>query len=964
MGTSYQIHLFGQPAAFDRAGTAVAGLGPGKPFALLSYLLIEGDTPRDELIALLWGDVPEAKARNAFRQALHRLRTALGENVIPHDPDVLSISESAGIETDIAAFERRLDRGDLDAAIAAYSGNFLAGLTVNEPAFDAWQESTRKRYGARFRDALRSGVQRDLEAGEIGRALERAALLAESDHSDPEGAILYATTLLGAGRRAEALNALDQFEKRHEEELGTPAGAGIREFAARLRRAPSERDVQRPRRARAPFVGRETELALLLAQIKSLESGKGSLAIVEGEPGIGKTRLIDEFFLRASDLGSTLLLLGRERAAGAGIPFASIAEALRGALDAPGVSGTGQHLLAEAARLLPQLRDQFSLPPISDIVDDAGRIRFYEGIAALLDSVAYEQPVCVALDDFHNCSSATLGLVQYLIDRLRGAPILFVLVAGTTPTFGAVRRRLLESAGKNASARNATSQSAVTRLEALDDGASRELARELTGPASPEEIIDQIVAGGGGFPYRIAQLAEKALTGESIGTIPLRLRDVLWARLQHCTQAEQRLFVAAALLDRPVSIRLLAAASHLPEKGALDAALALEREGLLLQRADGMTPAHDFAGELALEGTGPAGRALLAGWAAEALERDGSGTAAELATLFSLAGRREPTFKYSRAAGYAAAAAGASAEARNHFETALGTAPTDRDRSEIQTILSGLGRELPRLPEFTDHFTPEKSPRVETDASKHPPAAPPSAEENGPSKPIVNEPVSWRARALITASLAIIVLVMFRLMGASTRSAAPGISLADTLLVAEEVDPRDTVIAFTTGPLGFPLAVMPGATRHGPTRSWIDSLKLPWTSPLPSPDRRNIALERISRTGSDLYIVSSDKRDTIPLHVGQGDDLSADWSPDGRWLLGTYGENAKERRLRCGSICVFGGRARPPDRIRYIRSARRSGCGVVSGRQSRRVDGTARSAASAGHFHQRSRRRACGEPHQ
>jgi DNA-binding SARP family transcriptional activator len=875
MGTSYQIHLFGQPAAFDRDGALIAGLGPGKPFALLSYLLIEGNTPRDELIALLWGDVPEGRARNAFRQALHRLRAALGEDVIPHDPDRLSISETAGIATDVATFERLLGSGDLDGAIAAYPGDFLSGLAVREAAFDGWQESTRKRYKARFRDALRSGVQKDLETGDIDRALVRAARLAESDQSDPEGVILQATTLLGAGRRAEALNALDQFEKRFQEEVGTPAAPGIREFAIRLRRAPSERDVQRPRRARSPFVGRETELALLLAKIRSLESGKGSLVIVEGEPGIGKTRLIDEFFHRAGDLGSMLLLLGREHAAGAGIPYASIAEALRGALDAPGLSGTGQHLLAEAARLLPQLRDQFSLPPISEIVDDASRLRFYEGVAALLDSVAYEQPVCVALDDFHNCSSATFGLAQYLIDRLRGAPILFMAAARRTPAFAALRRSLLEVAGRNAGASDENSQPAVIHVDPLSDIAAGELARGLAGPGLTDATIDQIVAASGGFPYRIAQLSERALAGDSIGRVPLRLRDVLWARLQHCTQAEQRLFVAAALFDRPVSIRLLAAASHLPEKGALDAALALEREGLLLQRAEGMTPAHEFAGELALEGTGPAGRALLAGWAAEALERDGSGVAAELAALFALAGRRELTFKYSRDAGYAAAAAGAGEDSRRHFATAFSTAPSERERNEIDTILRGLGRGVPLLPGVRDHSPSENTGRAETDA--------------GQKTERREAPVAWRARTLIIASAAIIVLVIIRLLGGSEHTAAPGISLADTLLVAEEIDPRDTVIAFTTGPLGFPLAALAGATRHGLTRSWIDSLKLPWTSPLPSPDGRNVALQRFSKIGSDLYVVSTDRRDTLPLHIGRGDDFSVDWSPDGRWLLGTYG---------------------------------------------------------------------------
>src|SRR3954469_9956309 len=102
MHHSYSIHLFGKPSVSNEAGEPVAGLTLGKPLALLSYLLVQGKTSRNQVNALLWGDIPESKARNAFRQALHRLRAALGEEAIPHDPDFLFASEELFRSTDVA----------------------------------------------------------------------------------------------------------------------------------------------------------------------------------------------------------------------------------------------------------------------------------------------------------------------------------------------------------------------------------------------------------------------------------------------------------------------------------------------------------------------------------------------------------------------------------------------------------------------------------------------------------------------------------------------------------------------------------------------------------------------------------------------------------------------------------------------------------------------------------------------
>lgn len=903
-----EVRLFGQPVVLDAAGNIIQKLGAGKPFALLAYLLIEGTTSREKAIELLWGDMPESKARNAFRQALHRLRAALGEDTIPHNPDMLSVAGAAGIITDVAEFERSLDAGDPVGALEHYHGDFLAGLDVGESAFERWQEGKRKRLKARYRDAVQAAVQMDLERGELLRAVDRAAGLSQSDVLNADSALLYATTLVSAGRRAEALESLDQFEERYRGDLGAAAPRSVHEMAARLRLAPADPIMRSNGRLPASFVGRDGELAALLAHFSGVESGQGSLILIEAPAGMGKTRLITEFFARAKDLSSPLLLLGRERAEGSFVPFASIAEALREALDAPGIAGTGQHLLAEAARLLPQLRDQFSLPPTADVTDEASRLRFFEGVAALLDSVAYEQPVCLALDDFQNCPDTTFDLACYLIDRLRNAPILFLLAIRPEAALERRRRRLLDLANRSGGSHPGERlETRVLTLPPLDSIAARTIARESAGVAVDDETVNRIVDAAQGVPYRISEISQRAMAGGAIGDSPVLLREVLWARLQRCTQTEQRLFVASALLDRPASIRLLASASHLSERKALDAALALEREGLLIQRADGVVPAHDFAGELALDGTGPAGRALLAGWAGEAIEHDRSGNAAELANLFAIAGRRDKTFQYSRSAGYEAVAAGEFGIAARRFKVAMASSASDAERSEIAPILRSLEGGHPQLsaPEG-DHAAadsgeePGASPAEQTSSAAategEPEKSRPTEEMNRSG---VDLPTGWgftRVRFAVAVGLVIVSIVAARTLASNRASIVPGTSLSDTLIVAEELDQRDTVIAFTTGGLGTPLREMPRASIHGPVRTWIDSLRVPWINPLRSPNGRYVAVERVTKQGSRLYVISDDRRDTVAITREKGDDLASGWSPDSRYLLATHGETRADGR--------------------------------------------------------------------
>jgi predicted ATPase len=169
---------------------------------------------------------------------------------------------------------------------------------------------------------------------------------------------------------------------------------------------------------------------------KAASKGLRRIVLVEGEAGIGKSRLVDEF-LRTVVAGGATVLRGRGYDATAGVPFAPIVEALRGALDAPGLAGTDAEWLTEAARLLPELRQRF--PGLAEpelTADPAEAWKLYEGIAQLVASLAAERPLVISVDDLQWCDEDSCKLIQFLTRRLDRAPILWL---GTT-TLGELER--------------------------------------------------------------------------------------------------------------------------------------------------------------------------------------------------------------------------------------------------------------------------------------------------------------------------------------------------------------------------------------------------------------------------------------------------------------------------------------------------------------------------------------------
>ncbi len=435
--TGRKLRLFGVPSLFDPDGHPVPTISAAKDLALLAFLTLQpGPHSREEIAALLWGDSPDEQARASLRQALKRLNTLAGtglsstrqslELIDPPSCDVLDFQ--AALVTNPAA------AGEFDVP------RFFSGFTLRHaPGFDEWLSSARLRFTRQYHQTLGALARDALLRWQWREAAKWAERWLASDPLVEDGwKILIEATHL-AGDRANALAHMREYETRIKRELDTTPGPAVlalknrimADNAAELRRPVSADWLAHGPQLDTALVGRSPEWNSLMDAWRAVSRGRAQVVLIEGDAGVGKTRLAEDF-LRWAESQRAVLLRGRGYDALTGTPYGPLVEALRCGLSAPGLTGTDPEWLMEATRLLPELRRRFpNLPEPAAGIDAAGRLRLFESVAQMALALAAESPVILLIDDVQWCDAETCALLHFLVRRWASAPI--VLMATLTP---------------------------------------------------------------------------------------------------------------------------------------------------------------------------------------------------------------------------------------------------------------------------------------------------------------------------------------------------------------------------------------------------------------------------------------------------------------------------------------------------------------------------------------------------
>ncbi|MEP7359669.1 MAG: AAA family ATPase, partial [Anaerolineales bacterium] len=396
-----------------------------KTFALLIYLAAApGPGPaghgRESLMALLWPDSDAPHAQASLRNTLARLRQSLPAAAEPYllvSDESVALNFDSDYELDLDALsETAVARGSLDAletATQKYRGEFLSGYNLPDvPEFEAWTAGQREYWRRQQCHALERLARLQAESGDSSAALATGRRWAATDPLNEAAYQALMRLQFASGDKGGALETYAAGRAALARELGVGPSPETEALAARIRRE----TAAAPARSRAPegpaelpFVGRAVEYARLIELYHSAAAGRAQLAIIEGEAGIGKTRLAGEFLAWAAAQGGDVLR-GRAFEAGGRLPYQPIVEAIRARLERENAPDDllDDAWLAELSRLLPELRERYPDLPPAQPEEALAAGRLMEAVARLTLALATRRPLIFFLDDLQWADTASL----------------------------------------------------------------------------------------------------------------------------------------------------------------------------------------------------------------------------------------------------------------------------------------------------------------------------------------------------------------------------------------------------------------------------------------------------------------------------------------------------------------------------------------------------------------------------
>jgi tetratricopeptide (TPR) repeat protein len=391
------------------------------------------------------------------------------------------------------------------------------------------------------------------------------------------------------------------------------------------------------------------------------------VVLVEGEAGIGKTRLVEELLSTVRGRGGRVVS-GRAYEDEAGLAYAPVVTALRDRLheadDWRARLATGA--LAEAARLVPELRadDADPQPPYAGGESPGAEARFLAAVwETLMAAARGDRPGVLFVDDAQWADDATQSLLSYGARRLAGHPVLVVLT-WRTPADGRLRSAAAEAV--------AAGDGAVVGLERLGERDVDVLVASA-GPDGPDpDLSHRLWQGTEGVPLLLVEYLRAAEEGSA--EVPARARDLLRARLTPVTETGRQVLSAAAVIGRSFAAETVREVSGRSDEETVAALEEVVRRGVVREGVTDYDFSHELLRGLVYDETSLARRRLLHRRAAGV---PGTPTAV-VARHLQHAGRDAEAAEAFRRAAVEARGVYANAEALEHLRTALALGHPDR----------------------------------------------------------------------------------------------------------------------------------------------------------------------------------------------------------------------------------------------------------------------------------------------
>ena len=292
------------------------------------------------------------------------------------------------------------------------------------------------------------------------------------------------------------------------------------------------------------FVGRRGELAALVALLRRAEQGEPGFAIVAGEAGVGKTRLVAELTAHAADAGFTVLTGHCVELGAEGLPLAPLIDALR-TLARTTAPDELADVLGPARRGLGLLLPELDPDGAAELPAEGNQVaQLLELVLGLLDRLSARRPLMLVLEDLHWADQSTRELVAFLVRSLRGVR---VLLLATYRSDELNRRHPLRPLVASWERLRSVEHTELRRFD--HDEVAAELGAIFAAEPDPR-LVDLVFDRSGGNAYLVEELAGVVRGGGDPANLSPSLLDVLLSRVDALSEGAQRLLRVAAVAGR------------------------------------------------------------------------------------------------------------------------------------------------------------------------------------------------------------------------------------------------------------------------------------------------------------------------------------------------------------------------------------------------------------------------------
>ncbi len=511
----YQFRCLGPVSLHGPGGDRVA-FRTRKQLALFTLLVRRPGQPqsRDGVMDLLWSEDNAARGRHSLSQSVSLLNKSLHrEAIVARSKDEIVMDDGL-VWADVVEFERCAAQRRGRDARALWRGNLLEGIWFRHaPNFEAWLEAERRRLLETMRRSLHGLLTTSRTEGDWEGMRSVADALLDLDGLDETAMLAQLSALTLLGDRTLALRRFVEYEARLRDELGAEPGPEMRDWARRQRcGAPAQPAGEASSTGRVsetvaplaltPLYGRTAEFAALWQAWDAARGGRGGCIVLVGPPGIGKTALANKLGDQVR-VGGGAACVARCFRTERCVPFAPVSALVRQMAGLPGFVALGEVWISELGRLAPELRERFPNAPPALAADDSARHRLCEATCRAGESVSFEQPLLLVVDNVQDADETTLALLHYYGRQVAGQRTLLLCVARSTDESGCDGGEFVNQALEQGFAQ-------IQRLGPLEEASLQRIAADVLtqrGLEATPPIVQSVGRLARGNPLHAMELA-------------------------------------------------------------------------------------------------------------------------------------------------------------------------------------------------------------------------------------------------------------------------------------------------------------------------------------------------------------------------------------------------------------------------------------------------------------------------